>query len=85
MNIVKDDNWYTVYNKDDLYIKCYQDKIEAQHVAQEIGGRYTITKHWVGIPSTADGGDTYFKRDDSIIYLLCLFTIIIIVVIFLIF
>ena len=84
MNIVKDENWYTVYNKDGLYMACYQDKDWAKFAAKHYGGRYTVTKHWVGHPSTADGGDTYFKRDDNVIFYLFII-IIIIVIIFLIF
>ncbi len=50
MNIVKDDNWYTVYDKDGLYMACYQDKDWAQFAAKHYGGRYTITEHFVERP-----------------------------------
>jgi hypothetical protein len=50
MNIVKDDNWYTVYNKDGVYMACYQDKDWAQFAARHYGGRYTITEQFVERP-----------------------------------
>ena len=50
MNIFKDENWYTVYDKDGMYIKCCQDRDWAQVAAKQLNGRYIITKEFVEKP-----------------------------------
>ena len=50
MNIIKDDNWYTIYSKDGVYIKCVQDREVAEGLAKEFNCRYTITSHYVEKP-----------------------------------
>ncbi len=50
MNIIKDENWYTVYNNEGMYIKSCQDRDWAQGVAKQLNGRYIITKEFVEKP-----------------------------------
>ncbi len=83
MNII-DEYYYTVYNKEGVYIKCTQDISLASLLVDQLEGSYTTTMHYVSPPSTADGGDTYFKRDNSVIHLFY-FTIILIILIIVIF
>ncbi len=81
MNIIKDDNWYTVYSKDGVYIKCLQDAGLALYIAKEIDGSFTTSKHYIGPPSTAEAGETYFKRDNSFIHLFYITIIILLIIV----
>ncbi len=85
MNIVKDDNWYTVYNNEGVYVRCIQDKHWAKAASKKLNGSYITTKHYIGPSSTADGAPIE-KKDDTVVYLFFLFIIsIIILILFLIF
>lgn len=64
MSIIEDKNWYTVYDKDGVYVACYQDKNWAKFAARQYGGRYTVTEQFVERPEYISDHLIDYKREE---------------------